>query len=175
MATISNYYVYLYLREDLTPYYVGKGKGKRAFVKQRVTSPPVDTNLIHIVACNLLESDAFLLEIKLIAEYGRKDIGTGILHNRTNGGDGPSGRIMSAEQKLIVSSTHKGKIVSDATKQKLSIARKNRITLESTRRKSSIARVGSKNHFFGKKHTEETKAKMRGLRGQRTPTLVEGK
>jgi hypothetical protein len=85
----SIYYVYSYLREDGSPYYIGKGKERRAFVKHNVPVPPIDR--IQFIQENMSEEDAFKLEIQLIAFYGRKEIGTGILRNRTNGGDGVSG------------------------------------------------------------------------------------
>ncbi len=87
------FYVYQYLREDGTPYYIGKGSGSRAYKKwgKKDIKPPKDSSRIVIVQNGLTESQAFDLEIQLIAEHGRKDLGTGILHNKTHGGEGSSG------------------------------------------------------------------------------------
>ena len=86
------FYVYTYLREDGTPYYVGKGSGDRAYKKWgKGIKPPREESRIVIIEDNLDEQTAFNLEIELIAQYGRKDLGTGILHNKTTGGEGSSG------------------------------------------------------------------------------------
>ncbi len=88
----SGFYVYLYLRDDGTPYYVGKGKDGRAWNRSgRVVKPPVNEDRIQIVQHQLTEQQAFDLEIELVAEYGRLDEGTGILRNGTDGGEGSSG------------------------------------------------------------------------------------
>lgn len=82
------YYVYEYLRKDLTPYYVGKGKGNRWREKHSVVVPPKER--VRFVAINLTEQEAFALEKTLIEKYGRKDLKTGILRNLTTGGEGAS-------------------------------------------------------------------------------------
>lgn len=95
---MNTYYVYAYLREkDNTPYYIGKGKGNRAYNKQHGVKPPKDRSKIVFYQISLLEKDAFNLEIAYIKLFGRKDIGTGILRNLTDGGDGSSGRIQRPE------------------------------------------------------------------------------
>jgi hypothetical protein len=96
----SNFYTYAYLRKkNNTPYYIGKGKDNRAFVKHKGISVPKDRSKIIFLKQNLTEEEAFKHEEYMIAVFGRKDLGTGILLNRTNGGDGTSGRVMSEEQK----------------------------------------------------------------------------
>jgi hypothetical protein len=92
------YYVYAYLREsDNTPYYIGKGKSYRAYDKNHSVSVPNDRSKIVFIAEELTNEDACTLERETIRKYGRKDIGTGILHNRTDGGEGALGYKQSLE------------------------------------------------------------------------------
>jgi hypothetical protein len=82
------YYTYAYLREDRTPYYIGKGKGDRIYSTTRRLKPPKDKSRIIFLKQNITEEEAFKHEIYMIAVFGRKDLGTGILRNLTDGGDG---------------------------------------------------------------------------------------
>lgn len=131
-----DYYVYEYLREDNTPYYIGKGRDNRAFTKQGHTVPLPPKNRIRFIKENLTNKEASDLEIKLIAKYGRKDLGTGILRNMTDGGEGSPGRIATEEQK-----------------RKMKLARAKQVTTEETREKMRLAHTG-------RIHSAETKQKM---------------
>jgi hypothetical protein len=69
----------------------------------------------------------------MISVFGRKDLGSGILHNRTDGGDGASGAISSKETRKKLSKAKKGKnhpfygkSHSDETKRKISETNKNK-------------------------------------------------
>jgi hypothetical protein len=138
------YYTYAYLREDRTPYYIGKGKDNRAYRRRyKGIKPPKDKSRIIFLKQNLTEEEAFKHEVYMIAVFGRKDLGTGILLNRTDGGEGGSGRIHSEETRRKVSEVLKGKTLSEETKRKMSEAKK-----------------GENHPNYGKSLSEETRKKL---------------
>lgn len=95
------YYVYLYLRENKTPYYVGKGTGRRCYKKHirggGNFTPSKDR--IKIVKYFDTEKESYLYEKFLISFYKRKSEG-GILINLKDGGEF-GGKFLTEERKKL--------------------------------------------------------------------------
>lgn len=90
----------------------------------------------------MTEEEAFSLEQYCIALYGRIDLGTGILRNLTDGGDGSSGWRAPQETRNKMSQSKMGKPLPQKVKDNM-----------------SRALLGNQ-RWLGKRHTENTKRKM---------------
>lgn len=111
------------------------------FEKHRWGVPP-DRNNIILIAENLSHCEAIDKEIELIAHYGRIDLGTGILRNLTDGGEGGGyGRIVTKEQRIKSSKSNRGQKRSKQTRQNM------------VNGQSTVNRTGKDNPFYNKKHT----------------------
>jgi hypothetical protein len=138
MVNPNRFYTYAYLREDRTPYYIGKGQGKRLYKKGKgEVKPPKDKSRIIFLKQNLTEEDAFKHERYMIAVFGRKDLGTGILHNKSDGGEGPSGWVASEETRRKMSEVNIGKTLSEEHKKSLFEGRSNYIFTDEVKKRIS--------------------------------------
>lgn len=135
------YYVYAYLRKsDNSVYYIGKGKDNRAFVSHKNIGIPEDKTRIVLLETNLSEIGALALERRMIRWYGRKDLGTGILRNKTDGGDGSNPGLDTIQK---IKSTMKGMKrgpMSESHKSKIRYANLGKVnSLESNQKRSKTA------------------------------------
>lgn len=169
----DKFYTYLWLRADGTPYYAGKGIGRRAFKKytHRMPPPPNERIIIQEFEC---EEDAFFAEKFLIAFYGREDLGEGKLLNLTDGGENPppakkglgKGRKLSEEHKNSISRGLMGHAVSEETRKSLSKPCK-----AETKRKIGEANKGKSNVFKGRTRTVEFGRKISEAKKGHTVSL----
>lgn len=144
------YYVYAYLRKsDLTPYYIGKGKGYRAWAKHRRIKIPTNPKRIVIVESNLSDTGALAIERRLIRWYGRKDLKTGILRNLSDGGDGCEGRVQTEHTRNLIGIANSKREWTDKSRAKIKAWRKTQIQSPETNQKRSRALKGRKvNHTW---------------------------
>jgi hypothetical protein len=148
MVSLNRFYTYAYLREDRTPYYIGKGQKNRIYrTNRRKIKPPKDKSRIIFLKQNLTEEEAFRHEKYMIAVFGRKDLGTGILHNRTDGGEGMSGYKHSEEfiERMKTNNPSKDPRVSKIKSEKLS-----------GKNNPMYGRKGKDSPNYGKSRTKES-------------------
>lgn len=210
---MNTFIVYIYrYPETKEPFYIGKGtKGQyrernhlyeaRKFLGKKIPNGKVYNRmkigiiqeilkqgmepLIEIYLETKSEQKAKDTEIEMIAKFGRRDIGTGILSNMTDGGDGTSGYTLSDEHKKAISESKKGATQSEETKRLISKKAKGRKMSTETKEKISntltgikrseefkLSRTGKnnpnygkglpgeKNGMYGRKQSEETKRKI---------------
>ena len=151
------FYVYAYLRSKdsergvkYSPYYIGKGNGYRYLSKQGRTVPvPNDRAFIVFMQEGLTEEEAFALERYCIAMYGRVNDGTGILHNRCDGGEGSTGMIVPPERRVQMAA------VAKEARQ-----REGRWKGKGNPKFGGDAVRGELNPMWGKEHSEETRQKI---------------
>ena len=126
----DRFYVYVIFRPNGVPCYVGKGSGKRDGKHETYKSHNPHLNAIISQANGTLpcvrireymkESDAFQLERLLISTIGR-EVSGGPLVNLTDGGEGGSGAVRSAETLRLMSKVQQGKIATHTQRLKMSI------------------------------------------------------
>lgn len=109
-------YVYQHIRLDKNePFYIGVGTGrnyKRSRVKSKRTAiwkriVQKTKYKIEIILDKVTWEEACQKEIELIKFYGRIDLGTGVLANLTEGGDGVLGVMKSEETRKKMSKSIK--------------------------------------------------------------------
>jgi hypothetical protein len=141
------YYTYAFLREDGTPYYVGKGSGRRMYKKYGRTIPAPENNKFVIKLKEFTsEEDAFRHEVYMINILPN-------LHNLTDGGEGTTGRVMSEKQKENLSKYWKG------TKN----PQHSEFMKENNPMRNSLSRNKISKSLKGRPKSEEWKAKMREI------------
>jgi hypothetical protein len=183
------YYTYAYLREAGSPYYIGKGKEKRLFYKYgKNCKPPKDRSRIIKLKQNLTEEEAFKHEIYMIAVFGKKCDGTGILMNIADGGNAPPTfygedsptkrpevrKKIGAANKISL----KGKKIPEEVKQKLSNTWKEKLKnnprpisyyTENLKKMAERNRTDKEKH---KRHSEMMKGRQSP---NKKPVLYDGK
>lgn len=186
------FYVYVYfnpLKPSITsncgfePFYVGKGKGKRHLYHFKQTALSNEKNrhkantilaiqksgmqpIVELVKFTEYEVEAYVEEKRLIALWGRADLGKGPLTNLTDGGEGPAGKVTKEKTKQLLSKAamlayKEGRLKIDPEHvQKWILA---------SRTPEAIAK--SANSRRGKERSETTKLKIKTARAKWIATL----
>lgn len=161
LQTAKRFYAYIHARPDGRPFYVGKGNKIRVYRlskrnphhKNIVEKYGRQNILIGSLECST-EALAFELEIGMIKCLRRMGVE---LTNLTNGGEGPSGLVLSSEARAQISASltgRKGTPWSDEQRAKFKAA-----TVGRKRTPEQCARIG--NAHRGKVVSDEARENLR--------------
>jgi len=174
MVNPNRFYTYAYLRKDRTPYYIGKGAGNRVYSKNHNINLPPKERILFLKQ-NLTEQEAFKHEKYMITVLGRKDLGTGILHNKTDGGEGASGYIHSEDARKRIGQSSRGRgngktwwHDADGNSKRCAECPGEGWSPgvgEIIKSKISKSTKGENSYWYGKKHSSETKKKFSERKG----------
>lgn len=133
---MSSFYVYVWIdpSRQNTPWYVGKGCGRRAWQRDGARRGQFFRNYLKGMTCEPVvelipcdsERSAFELEVFLISLIGRRDLGKGTLVNNTDGGEGTSGLRWREESRKKLAASKTGTRLSAETRAKKSEALRGR-------------------------------------------------
>lgn len=183
------FYTYSHCRADTgVVFYIGKGSAKRAWsnkCRNRHWHNVVKKHgyQVTIEAAGLDSEKAFELEQLLIALHGRVDKGTGLLVNRTDGGEGgwpplvytkelrEKRRVQLAGNKYTFGSKltteHKDKIAKGLVGNTNTLGT---TASPETKTKMSLAHAGERHHYYGKEREAEVRTKIsKALTGTISP------
>lgn len=165
--------VYQHIRKDTNQiFYIGIGKtiarSKSKKSRNKHWHHIVDKvgYTIEILHNNITWDEACVLEMNYIKQYGRQDLGTGILVNMTDGGDGSVNVIVTEESRNKMSKVHKGKSLSVEHRTKIGNANKgknpNKNHSEEWIQEHSKKMKGENHPNFGKTIKQEILVKYSG-------------
>ena len=171
---MGKYYVYAHYRpNDGKIFYIGKGCDRRAYEHEsrnkhwRAIVKKYGGFTVEIIHDDLDDTLAKMLECSYIHCYGREDLKEGPLANKTDGGEGTSGRKYSKETRAKIGAYSKTRRHTEETKTKISksVGGANHPNFgkkhgKSTLKKMSMVKRGKLNPRFGIHLSEETKAKI---------------
>lgn len=191
------FYIYLLFRPNGRPCYLGKGRGERWTKHERRGTHNLHLSRIIknakaplpkvIIRDGLTEEEAFVLEKIFIKAIGREKDG-GPLVNKTDGGEGVSGHVHSAETRKKLSEALKGRpgwnkgvpVTEDARvkmraakigkrQKREHVAKRNATNTGRKRTPEMCANITAGK--LGKKATEETKAILKAANRSRDPEV----
>ena len=170
-------YLYRHIRLDKNePFYIGIAKTDRRLISKQNRNKHWH-NIVNkcgyeaeILIDDLTWDEACKKEIEFIALYGRKDLGLGTLVNLTDGGEGSTNVKLSDQSRIKMSLGQRG---NDKWKKRKPYKKpevhfnKGRVVSEATKQKIRLTFEQFGHPCTGKKHSQETKDKIRAARLKR--------